>query len=231
MTSPMILVIDDEPQVRKLLRASLRAEGFRMLEAKSADEGLSLAMQHTPDVVILDLWLPDLDGIEVLKRLRGWSHVPIIVLSARGQESHKVEALDAGADDYLTKPFGIAELLARIRAGLRRSAMSRATEPGGVFTSGGLRVELETRRVFAGEGEVHLTPIEYKILTTLVHHAGRVVTHRHLLEVVWGPKKAEAVDSLRVHITHLRRKLESDPVWPSLILTEAGVGYRLHTGA
>jgi two-component system KDP operon response regulator KdpE len=226
---PVILVIDGEPQARKLLRASLRAAGWRMLDAATAEEGLSLAMQHTPDVVLLDPRLSDLDGLDVARKLRSWSHVPIIVLSSRKEEADKVEALDAGADDYVTKPFGVAELLARIRAALRRSAMSRATAPGGVFESGALKVDLEHRRVYVRASEIHLTPTEYKIVTTLVLHAGHVVTHKQLLEAVWGPRKDDAADALRVHITHLRRKLDPDPDpdGPRLITTEAGVGYVL----
>lgn len=225
---PSILVIDEDAHARKVLRAHLRAEGFRVLDAKTGEEGMTSAMQHTPEVVILELRLPDIDGIEVARRLRAWSHVPILVVSSRTLDAHKVEALDAGADDYLTKPFSMPELLARVRVALRRSAMSRATEPGGVFTSGPLKVDLEGRRVFIGNMQIHLTLTEYKIITAMIHRAGQVVTHQHLLETVWGPKKADAVDSLRVHITHLRRKLEPDPVRPRFIITEAGVGYRLH---
>jgi two-component system KDP operon response regulator KdpE len=224
---PLVLIIEDDAQVRKFLRASLNAHGYRVEEAVSGEEGTSMAAQFRPDVILLDLGLPDVDGIDIARRIREWSTVPIIVLSARGQESQKVEALDAGTDDYLTKPFGVPELLARIRVALRHA--TRAGEKGeSVFASGALRVDLAARRVTLGDEEIHLTPIEYRILITLVTHAGKVVTQKQLLEEVWGPKSANQTHYLRVYMTHLRRKLEPDPLRPRLFVTEAGVGYRLH---
>lgn len=220
-----ILVIEDDPQVARFLRATLEGRGYRVLSAENGVEALVMAQQHVPEVVILDLGLPDIDGVEVARKLRSWSRMPILVLSARGLEAQKVEALDAGADDYLTKPFGVQELLARIRVALRHA--SGAT-PGAVFQSGPLRVDLEHRRVFVGSQEAHLTPIEYKILVALVQNAGKVVTHKHLLENVWGPNAGDRAHYLRVHMTHLRRKLETDPARSRVFTTEAGVGYRLH---
>jgi two-component system KDP operon response regulator KdpE len=226
-SKPLVLVIEDDAQVRKFLRASLNAHGYRVEEATSGEEGTSMAAQFRPDVILLDLGLPDVDGIIIARRIREWSTVPIIVLSARGQENQKVEALDAGTDDYLTKPFGVPELLARIRVALRHAA--RASEKtSNVFESGPLRVDLAARLVMLGDEEIHLTPIEYKILTTLVRHAGKVVTQKQLLEEVWGPKSTNQTHYLRVYMAHLRRKLEPDPVRPRLFETEAGVGYRLH---
>jgi two-component system KDP operon response regulator KdpE len=223
---PLVLIIEDDPQVRKFLRASLNAHGYRVEETASGLEGVSMVGQFTPDLVLLDLGLPDIDGIDVARRIREWSTVPIIVLSARGQEDQKVIALDAGTDDYLTKPFGVPELLARMRVAFRHAARA-SNSPDKVFVSGPLKVDLAARRVTLSDSEVHLTPIEYKILTSLVKHAGHVVTQRHLLEEVWGPQSAHQSQYLRVYMTHLRRKLEPDPVRPRLFLTEAGVGYRL----
>jgi two-component system, OmpR family, KDP operon response regulator KdpE len=223
--APLVLVVEDEPQVRKFLRAGLPAHGYRLVEATTGEEALRLAVQHVPEVVLLDLGLPDMDGLEVTRRLREWSQVPILVISARGQESQKVDALDAGADDYLTKPFGFSELLARIRAALRRAVRSDAGES--TFESGALRVDLAARRVFVEGAEVHLTPIEYRLLTTLAKHAGKVVTHRQLLQEVWGPQSLDQTHYLRVHMTHLRRKIEPGGARPRLLQTEAGVGYRL----
>jgi two-component system KDP operon response regulator KdpE len=208
---PRILLIEDERQVRRYLKTSLPPQGYDILEATTGEEGLR----------------PDLDGLEVARRVRGWSEVPIIVLSARGHEWQKVEALDAGADDYLTKPFGFAELLARIRAALRRSARLRSGESEALFVSGPLRVDLAGRQVFVEEREVHLTPIEFKLLSTLVKHAGKVVTQKQLLEAVWGPRQGAEAHYLRVYMAHLRRKLEPDLARPRLFMTEAGVGYRL----
>jgi two-component system KDP operon response regulator KdpE len=222
--APLLLIIDDEPPVRRFLRATLAEQGFRLAEAETGEQGLRLAAQQPPDLILLDLGLPDLDGLEVLKRLREWCPAPVIVLSARGQEKDKVAALDGGADDYLTKPFGLAELLARIRVALRHASPA-ATEP--VFEWDELKVDLAARRVFVRGAEVHLTPIEYRLLTTLVRHAGKVVTHRALLKEVWGPGHAEEVHYLRVYMAGLRRKLESDPARPRYLLTEQGVGYRL----
>ncbi len=227
MTAPeaTLLLIEDEPQVRRFLRATLPAHGYRLLEAETGEEGLRRASEHTPDVILLDLGLPDLDGTEVARRLREWSQAPIIVLSARGQEADKVGALDAGADDYLTKPFGTAELLARIRVALRRRQQAAADEP--VFSLGDLRVDLGRRQVFVAGRQVHLTPIEYKLLATLVRNAGKVVTHAQLLKEIWGPRHATQVQYVRVYMTQLRHKLEAEPARPRYLTTESGVGYRL----
>jgi two-component system, OmpR family, KDP operon response regulator KdpE len=226
---PTVLVIEDEAQIRRFLRATLTANGYRLLEATTAQEGLVQAATRQPEIVILDLGLPDLDGLEVTRRLREWTTVPIIVLSARGQESDKVAALDAGADDYLTKPFSVGELLARLRVALRHAART-SQEPGEpIFTVGDLRVDLARRQVYIAEQQVHLTPIEYKLLTTLVRYAGRVVTHRQLLQEGWGPGHTEASHYLRVYMGQLRHKLEADPARPRYLVTEPGVGYRLKT--
>jgi two-component system, OmpR family, KDP operon response regulator KdpE len=224
---PRILIIEDEPQVRRYLRTSLPPQGYDVLEAATGDEGLRRASVEVPDLVLLDLGLPDLDGLEVARRLRGWSEAPIVVLSARGQEWQKVEALDAGADDYLTKPFGFAELLARIRAALRRAARLQGGQSESVFVSGPLRVDLAARQVQLDGAEIHLTPIEFKLLATLVKYAGKVVTQKQLLEAVWGPRRGAQAHYLRVYMAHLRRKLEPDLARPRLFMTEAGVGYRL----
>ncbi|MGE3537511.1 MAG: response regulator [Candidatus Tectimicrobiota bacterium] len=224
---PTILMIEDEPQIRRFLRVTLEAHGYRLIEAVTAQDGLLQAAMQQPEVIILDLGLPDLDGLEVTRRVREWSTVPILVLSARGQETDKVAALDLGADDYITKPFGAGELLARIRVALRHSQRltSEAEEP--VFTLGDLRVDLARRQVWVASQEIHLTPIEYKILATLVRYAGKVVTHRQLLKEVWGPGSVEATHYLRVYMGQLRHKLEADPARPRYLVTEAGVGYRL----
>ncbi len=222
---PLILVIEDEQPIRRFLRASLTAEGYRVDEAESGQQGLRLAAQHPPDLVILDLGLPDIDGQEVLRSLREWLKAPVVVLSARGQESQKVEALDYGADDYVTKPFGVAELLARLRAALRHVA--GGTDESPLFAVDELQVDLAARRVMVAGKEVHLTPLEYKLLATLIKHAGKVLTHRFLLKEVWGPGHAEETHSLRVFMANLRRKLEFDPAQPRYLLTEPSVGYRL----
>ncbi len=221
---PLVLLIEDDAAMRRFLATSLPPAGWRLVEATTGAEGLSLAMQYVPDVVLLDLGLPDLDGIEVLRRLRAWSTVPVVVLSARDRERQKVEALDAGADDYVTKPFGFAELLARMRASLRR--MARESPADLTLTTGALHVDLELREVrLAGEA-VHLSPTEYKLLAVLARHAGRVVTQRQLLEAVWGPGGARHAHYLRVYMANLRRKLEPERDG-RLFATEAGVGYRL----
>jgi len=226
---PTVLVIEDEAQIRRFLRATLTANGYQLLEATTAQEGLVQAATRQPEIVILDLGLPDLDGLEVTRRLREWTTVPIIVLSARGQESDKVTALDAGADDYLTKPFSVGELLARLRVALRHAART-SQEPGeATFAVGELRVDLARRQVCIAAQQVHLTPIEYKLLTTLVRYAGRVVTHRQLLQEGWGPGHTEASHYLRVYMGQLRHKLEADPARPRYLVTEPGVGYRLKT--
>jgi two-component system KDP operon response regulator KdpE len=222
--TPLVLVVEDDEQMRRYLRAGLASHGYRLQEAANAEQGIRLAVEYPPDVVLLDLGLPDKDGIEVARKLREWSQVPILVLSARGQEEQKVAALDAGADDYLVKPFGFGELLARIRVALRHAAKG---PEGAVLRTGPLTIDLERRRVELDGEEVHLTPIEWKILATLAKHVDRVVTHRQLLQEVWGPRSTEQTHYLRVFMTHLRRKIEPDPVRPRLLQTEPGVGYRL----
>lgn len=218
------LVIDDEPQIRRLLRVTLEANGYRVFDAATGNDGVIQAAQRKPDVVLLDLGLPDLDGVMVLKRIREFSHVPIVILSVRDQEEEKVAALDAGADDYVTKPFNSAELLARLRAALRHGQPPGAEV---VFRTGNLEVDLSARLVRKQGQEVRLTPNEYSLLRLLVTHAGKVLTHRTLLTEVWGPKAVEQTHYLRVHIARLREKLENNPAAPALILTESGVGYRL----
>jgi two-component system KDP operon response regulator KdpE len=221
---PMVLVIDDELQIRRLLRVCLEANGYRVLEAATGKEGLSEAAQHPPEVVILDLGLPDMDGLTVLKRLREWSRVPVVVLSVRDREEEKISALDDGADDFVTKPFSAGELLARLRAAQRHAHPA----PGvSVFRFGELEVDLTSRLVKLKGKEVKLTGTEYSLLRLLVQNAGKVLTHRHLLREVWGPNYVDQTHYLRVYVAHLREKLENEPSKPVLILTEAGVGYRL----
>lgn len=227
MPEPVIVLIEDEPQIRRFLRVTLAGQEYRLFEAVTGADGLVEAATRQPDVVIVDLGLPDMDGIEVIRRLREWTAVPIIVLSARGREGDKVAALDAGADDYVSKPFGVGELLARIRVALRHAAGAPRGGDDAVFAVGDLRVDLARRHVFVGGKEVHLTPIEYKLLTTLVRHAGKVLTHGQLLKEVWGPSHGEEAHYLRVYMAQLRRKLEADPTRPRYLLTEPGVGYRL----
>jgi two-component system KDP operon response regulator KdpE len=223
---PTLLLVEDEPQMRRFLRVLIGNHGYALLEAESGREALSLASSHRPDLIVLDLGLPDLDGLELVANLRGWTQTPIIVVSARGQEQDKVRALDLGADDYLTKPFGSHELLARIRAALRRGV--QAGEAGSaVFRSHGLVVDLAARKVTREGQDIHLTPLEYKLLTTMIEHAGKVLTHRQLLERVWGPAHADDPQYLRVYMAQLRRKLEAEPARPRLLKTETGVGYRL----
>lgn len=224
---PRILLIEDDPQIRRFLRASLGAQGYELIEAETGKKGLALVASQAPDVVILDLGLPDLEGIEVIRRVREWSSVPIIILSARGQERDKVANLDAGADDYLTKPFGMAELLARIRVALRRKLPAEEGKAVPVFTLGDLKVDFERRLVFRGQEEIHLTPIEYKLLSVLIKYRGKVVTHSQLLKEVWGPAYTGQNPYLRIFILNLRRKLEPDPTRPYYLITEPGVGYRL----
>ncbi len=225
---PLILVIEDERPIRNFLKSAIQTQSYRVLEAEKGREGLSLAASHVPDIVLLDLGLPDMDGIEVIKELRAWFSAPILILSARGQERDKIAALDAGADDYLTKPFGVGELLARIRVALRNRVRREMNEAGGtVFSVGGLKVDLESRRVFVEGEEVHLTPIEFKLLAVLVKNAGKVVTHMHLLREVWGPASADQLHYVRIYMAGLRKKLEKDSARPRYLLTEVGVGYRL----
>jgi two-component system KDP operon response regulator KdpE len=225
--APLILLVEDEPQMRRFLRTALASHDYRLVEAETAKEGLSAAAARNPDVILLDLGLPDRDGLDVTRELREWSTVPIIVLSARGREQDKVSALDLGADDYLTKPFSVDELLARIRVALRHAARAGATSPEPVFEAAGVRVDLARREVTRDGQPVHLTPIEYKLLAALVRHAGRVLTHRQLLNEVWGASYASQSHYIRVYMAQLRQKLEAEPARPRLILTEPGVGYRL----
>jgi two-component system KDP operon response regulator KdpE len=223
---PEILLIEDDPQIRRFLRATLSAERYRFCEAVTAQEGLAQAAARQPDLILLDLGLPDCDGLEVIRRVREWNQVPIVILSARGQERDKIAALDSGADDYVSKPFAVGELLARLRAALRRSA-TLAKDAGAVFRTGDIEADLEKRRVLVAGKEVHLTPIEYKLLQTLIRSAGKVLTQRKLLKEVWGPNQVEQAHYLRVYMAQLRRKLEADPARPKYLQTEPGVGYRL----
>ena len=225
--APLILLIEDEPQMRRFLRTALGAHDYRLVEAVTAKEGLAQAAARNPDVILLDLGLPDRAGLEVAHELREWSGTPIIVLSARGREQDKVTALDMGVDDYLTKPFGVEELLARIRVALRHAARSPGAVPEPIFEVGDLRVDLPERRVWRAGAEVHLTPTEYKLLATLVRHAGKVLTHRQLLKEVWGTNYVNQSHYVRVYLAQLRQKIEADPARPRLLITEPGVGYRL----
>jgi two-component system, OmpR family, KDP operon response regulator KdpE len=226
-SSPTVLLIEDEPQMRRFLSATLRSHGYHVVETASAREGLAHAAGRNPEVILLDLGLPDLDGLEVTREIRRSARTPIIVLSARGQDHDKVTALDLGADDYLTKPFGVPELLARLRVALRHSALPPDGPGEPVFEAGEIRVDLVRRQVFRGDQEAHLTPTEYKLLAALIRHAGRVVTHRQLLEEVWGVNYTGQSHYLRVYMAQLRHKLEPDPTRPRLLTTEPGVGYRL----
>jgi two-component system KDP operon response regulator KdpE len=222
-----VLLIEDEPEIRRFLRTTLPAHGFRLYEATTGKDGLTEAQARNPDLILLDLGLPDLEGSEVIRQVREWTATPIIVLSARDQEQVKVAALDLGADDYVTKPFGIDELLARMRAALRHASRSAADVGEPVFTLGDLKVDLGRRQVFVSAKEIHLTPIEYKLLTTLIRYAGKVMTHRQLLKEVWGPLHVEEGHYLRVYMRQLRNKLERNPAHPRYLVTELGVGYRL----
>lgn len=222
---PTILVIEDEGPIRHYIRTTLAGAGYRVVDARGGKEGLTQAMAWNPDVTVLDLGLPDIDGLEVIRRLREWTSRPIIILTARVQEHDKVEALDLGADDYLTKPFSVAELLARMRVALRRTARTEGGEAA--FQVGDLRVDLEKRRVFVAEKEIHLSPTEYKLLAVLARHAGKVVTSRQLLKEVWGPLHVDEAQYVRVFMRQLRSKLEENPARPRYLLTEMGVGYRL----
>ena len=220
-----ILVVEDEPEIRQFLRSSLRAEGYRVVESPNGRRGELDAGMHKPDLAIVDLGLPDFDGIEVVKRIREWSPMPIIVLSARIQERSKIDALDTGADDYITKPFGVGELLARVRVALRNSVRPATGQP--VLAFGSTSIDLEKRRASKDGQDVHLTAIEFRLLACLAKHFGMVVTHRQLLQEVWGPNHVEDTHYLRVYMKQLREKLEPDPVRPKYLLTETGLGYRL----
>lgn len=233
MPTPTAIVIEDEPQIRRFVRAALEAEGWQVHEASTLRDGLAQAGTRKPDLLVLDLGLPDGDGVDLIRDVRGWSSVPIVVLSARADEADKIAALDAGADDYLTKPFGVGELLARVRANLRRPRAAGGDggtnneEADPVFRFGEVEVDRQARLVRRAGQEVHLTPIEYRLLSVLVANAGRVLTHRQLLREVWGPSHAEQAHYLRIYMGHLRQKLEADPTQPRHLLTETAVGYRL----
>jgi len=225
--SERILLIEDEPQMRRFLRITLQGQGYELIEAITGQDGLMQVATRNPDIVLLDLGLPDIDGLEVTERLREWSPVPIIVLSAREQEEDKIKALDAGADDYLTKPFSSGELLARIRVALRHKAMQQGGSEESVFVLDNLKVDFARRQVFIDEREVHVTPIEYRLLSVLIKHAGKVMTHRQLLKEVWGAAYINQSHYLRIYMGQLRHKLEADPARPRFFINEPGVGYRL----
>ncbi len=234
MSAPIAILIEDEPQIRRFVRAALEGEGWQVHEADTARRGLVDAGTRKPDLLVVDLGLPDGDGLDLIRDVRGWSNVPIVVLSARADESDKIAALDAGADDYLTKPFGVGELLARVRANLRRpragaggSSAELSGEGDAVFRFGTVEVDRRARLVRRNGEEVHLTPIEYRLLSVLVANTGRVMTHRQLLREVWGPSHADQSHYLRIYMGHLRQKLEKNPAQPEHLLTETAVGYRL----
>ncbi len=234
MASPLAVLIEDEPQIRRFVRAALEAEGWQVVEADTIKRGLVDAGTRKPDLLVLDLGLPDGNGLDLIRDVRGWSNVPIMVLSARTDEADKIAALDAGADDYLSKPFGVGELLARVRANLRRPRAASGDAHNGisgeadpVFRFGEVEVDRQARLVRRAGGEVHLTPIEYRLLTVLMANAGRVMTHRQLLREVWGPSHSDHSHYLRIYMGHLRQKLEADPAQPRHLLTETAVGYRL----
>ena len=225
---PVAILIEDERQIRRFVRTAMEAEGWSVHEAETVRQGLTDARTRRPDLIILDLGLPDGDGIEFLHDFRGWSKVPVIVLSARVDEQDKIAALDAGADDYLTKPFGVGELLARVRATSRRRLEAGANAgSGGVFAFGDVKIDLSLRTAHKGDAAIHLTPIEYRLLSLLIANAGKVLTHRQILREVWGPAHSEDGHYVRVYMGHLRQKLEDDPAQPKHILTETAVGYRL----
>ena len=229
MSTPAVaIVVEDEPQIRRFVRTALESESWRVFEAGTLKDGLSEAATRRPELVVLDLARPDGDGIELVRSMRAWSSSPILVLSARGDEKDKIQALDAGADDYLTKPFGIGELLARVRALARRRGRADAAEP--VCRAGDIEIDFSGRLVKRAGQPVHLTPIEYRLLTLLATNAGRVLTHRQILREVWGPSHVEHEHYTRIYMGHLRRKLEADPAQPRFLLTETAVGYRLVTG-
>jgi len=234
MSAPVAILIEDEPQIRRFVRAALEGEGWQVFEADCVKRGLVDAGTRKPDLLVVDLGLPDGDGLDLIRDVRGWSNVPIMVLSARGNEDDKIAALDAGADDYLTKPFGVGELMARVRANLRRprsgageASTHSAGEADPLFCFGDVEVDRQARLVRRSGNEVHLTPIEYRLLTVLIANAGRVMTHRQLLKDVWGPSHTDQSHYLRIYMGHLRQKLERDPAQPEHLLTETAVGYRL----
>ena len=224
--APIVLIIEDEVLIRKSVAASLNLAGYRTIEAEGGKAGLLAAHSQPPDVILLDLGLPDMDGIEVVRQIREWCKAPIIVVSARGQSSDKVAALDLGSNDYLTKPFDVDELLARIRVALRSSATAGTRTSDSVYTAGDLKVDLVARRVFVQDRDTHLTPIEYRLLVTMIQNAEKVLTHAFILKTVWGPPHVQDVQYLRVFMTSLRRKIEVDSARPKYIITEPGIGYR-----
>lgn len=226
---PVIVVIEDDPPIRRFLRTSLSTQGFIVHVAESGKQGIVEAGIRKPDLLILDLGLPDMDGVDVIKAVRGWSEIPIIILSARNGEQQKIDALDAGADDYLTKPFGFGELLARIRVALRHAHRTNEQTQNDVFQTANLQMDLLNRIVKIDNQEVHLTPIQYRLLSVLVKHAGKVLTHQQILKEVWGPSYKENSHYLRIYMSQLRQKLEADPTQPKFLLTESGIGYRLKT--
>ena len=226
---PRILVVEDEAPIRKLLRLSLTHHQFDYHEAEKGEDGLLRAAEYNPDIVILDLGLPDIDGLDWIRRFREWSAAPVIVLTARGQETDKVAALDAGADDYVTKPFGMPELLARLRVAIRHASASADPNANSTYSIGDLLVDIPARRVVVRGTEIRLTPIEFRLLTLLIKHAGKVLTHQQLLKEVWGPGRAHETHYLRVYMAQLRRKIERDPADPRYLLTDSGVGYRIAT--
>jgi two-component system KDP operon response regulator KdpE len=228
---PLVLVVEDEPQMRRFIRASLASHGYRILEAERASEAVMLATSHNPDLVLLDLGLPDGDGIDLTRQVREWSRVPIIVISARGREDDKVAALDAGADDYLTKPFAVNELLARMRVAQRHANAPATPAEAQIFEFDALHIDIARREVTLSGQVVHLTPIEYKLLHLFARHAGKVLTHRQILKEVWGPAYATQTHYVRVQMAELRKKIELDPSRPKLLVTEPGVGYRLRDRA
>ncbi|OAA90001.1 response regulator [Clostridium ljungdahlii] len=227
-SKPYILVIEDDRPIRNFITAALSSQGYKYIETDKGNEGISLVMSHNPDLIILDLGLPDIDGIEVIEKVRGWSNIPIIVVSARGNERQKVEALDKGADDYLTKPFSISELLARIRVSLRHLIVNKDQhEILNNFKVKKLFIDFDKRRVTVEGKEIHLTPIEYKIMALLCRYSGKVLTHNFIIREIWGSSLGSETKSLRVFMANLRRKIEKDPAQPEYIYTEVGVGYRL----
>ena len=226
-TRPLVLVIEDDPQIQRFLAAALEAHGYAVEIAANGAEGLRLAALHQPQIAIVDLGLPDTSGLDVIARLREWYAQPILVLSARSREGDKIAALDSGADDYLTKPFGVGELLARLRVALRHVSERASSVPAAKIEIGRLSIDLAAHRVQRNHADIHLTPIEYKLLTTLAQHRGKVLTHRHLLREVWGAAHVESPQYLRIYLRALRHKIEPDPTQPRYLLTEVGVGYRM----
>jgi two-component system KDP operon response regulator KdpE len=226
--SGTVLIIEDELAIRRFLKPTLQSQGFKVLESVKGEEGLALASSHNPDIILLDLGLPDLDGLEIVKRLREWTTTPIIIITARGKEKDKIAGLDAGADDYLTKPFDVGELMARIRVALRHAqTVKQGGKQDPVFETPDFKVDLSARVVTVRGKEVHLTPNEYDLLSFLIRHAGKVVTQKQILQEVWGPASGDQVQYLRIYVYQLRQKIEADPDRPRYIVTESGVGYRL----